>query len=151
MKPTGADITVAEQMLRIDHPSLRDLNNTIISHNTLISEYKDTKEFQTADAIQKRIDKGDDLILGPLQRNYDSHVSKIRALEEIRDKFQSLINDGSFFLGHVYAGSGMNRIRYNLKNAPITMDWALVEIGSYRLRTEGESVVGNVVSFKYQN
>lgn len=143
---------VAQQILRVDHPSLRDLDNTIKTKDDLIADIRTPRFLE----YEKEINKGDD---GRLSESaiaiYRGTVRQIQATEESRSPFIAMRDSGSYLLGHVYAGSGLNRTR-ELKSTEenqevhlISTDWALIKINPERLQPQqhGDRISGNRVSY----
>ncbi|KAJ5509277.1 hypothetical protein N7527_011420 [Penicillium freii] len=139
---------VAQQVLRVDHPSLRDLDNTIKKKDDLIADIRKPRFLE----YEKEISKGDD---GRLSESaiaiYRGTVRQIQATEESRSPFIAMRDSGSYLLGHVYAGSGLNRTR-ELKSTEenrevhlISTDWALIKINPERLQPQqhGDRISGN--------
>ena len=80
---------------------------------------------------------------------------QIQATEESRSPSIAMRDSGSYLLGHVYAGSGLNRTR-ELKSTEenqevrlISTDWALIKINPERLQPQqhGDRISGNRVSY----
>lgn len=153
---------VAQRVLWVDHPSLRDLDNTIKSNNDIIADIK-TPRFL---GYEKEIQKGDDGWLPEsAHASYRATVRQIQAIEEIHSPFIAMRDSGSYLLGHVYAGSGLNRTRelksdlnipQELKSTEeyrgprlISTDWALIKINPERLQPQqhGDRISGNRVSY----
>ncbi|KAJ5187361.1 hypothetical protein N7449_010355 [Penicillium cf. viridicatum] len=139
---------VAQQILWVDHPSLRDLDNSIKEKNDTIAHIRTPRFLQ----YEKEMNKGDDGWLPEsAQANYRAMVRQIRAFEETRSPFIAMRDSGSYLLGHVYAGSGLNRTR-ELKSTEenqelrlISTDWALIKINPERLQPQqhGDRISGN--------
>lgn len=143
---------VAQQLLWVDHPSLRDLDNTIKAMNDSIAKIR-TPQFLE---YEKEINKGDDGWLPePAHANYRAMVRHIQDVEEFRNPFIAMRNSGSYLLGHVYAGSGLNRTRElkstdtNQEPRLISTDWALIKIKPERLQPQqhGDRISANQVSY----
>ncbi|KAJ5617636.1 hypothetical protein N7537_002750 [Penicillium hordei] len=139
---------VAQQILWVDHPSLRDLDNTIKGNNDIIADLRTPRFLQ----CEKEMNKGDDgLLPESAQAHYRAVVRQIQAIEETRSAFIAMRDSGSYLLGHVYAGSGLNRTP-ELKNTEgtqeprlISTDWALIKINPERLQPQqhGDKISGN--------
>lgn len=139
-------LDIAKRILRIDHPAPRDLKTTIKSLNQSIRETKDAS-FYTSKA---EIDKGDDGWLPDSARaEYEAALKFIRKLEKERDAYAKMLNNGAYYLGHVVAGSGLNRTRLDRDKRRVSVDWALIKMSSNRIHRQmhGDRVSGNNVSW----
>ncbi|KAJ9488665.1 hypothetical protein VN97_g4625 [Penicillium thymicola] len=136
---------IARKILRVDHPSLRDLRRTITSMDDAIESIR-TKEFLELEATQRAIDEGEDLWMPEsAARRYEALATRIRDLQATRQPFEAMHDNRSHFLGYVAAGSGMYRLRTNAAGQTISMDWALVDIAPGRIQAQmhGDEVDGN--------
>lgn len=136
---------VAQRILRIDHPSVEDLKQTVKSLNEDRREIR-TKRFWEC---KEQVDKGEDGWLPRSQRALYHHwLDQVHEIEERRAPFQKMLDNGSYYLGHVVAGTGMNRTRVNKDGLRVSVDWALIKISNNRIhkQTHGEDVSGNEVS-----
>jgi hypothetical protein len=64
----------------------------------------------------------------------------IRAFEDKREPYSRMLTNGSYYLGYIVAGSGMNRTRVNKDRLRVAVDWALIQINQNRIhgQTQGE-------------
>ncbi|KAJ5789622.1 uncharacterized protein N7518_006633 [Penicillium psychrosexuale] len=142
LKPSS---DIAQQVLKVDHPSFRDIQHTLTIIDSDINSSK-TEEFLDFEATQKAIDKGEDLwIPESAARRYRSIARHIRSLEATRQPFAAMLDNGTYYLGYVAAGSGLYRIQQNDLGQPISMDWALIKITSGRIQAQlnGDEIDGN--------
>lgn len=99
-------LDIAKHNFRIDHPAPRDLRTSIKALNQFIQGVKDPS-FSTSKA---QFEKGKDGCLSASARaEYDSTLRAIRVYEDKRDACETMLKNGAYYLGHVVAGSGMNR------------------------------------------
>ncbi|OQE90392.1 hypothetical protein PENNAL_c0012G02406 [Penicillium nalgiovense] len=139
--------TIARQTLKVDHPSLGDLQHTIAEIDGIIDNIK-TEEFLELEATQRAIDEGEDMwIPESAARRYKGIARQISDLEAHRRPLATMRDDGSYFLGCVVAGSGVYGIQKNDAGQAISMDWALIDIAPGRLQRQmhGDGVDGNRV------
>ncbi|KAJ5131484.1 uncharacterized protein N7515_007523 [Penicillium bovifimosum] len=98
-------LDIAKRVLRIDHPAPGDLRTNIESLNESIDNTKDSTFY----AAKAEIDKGSDGWLpGSARAEYEAAVKCIRHFETEHEAYKKMLNSGSYYLGHVIAGSGMN-------------------------------------------
>jgi hypothetical protein len=131
---------------RIDHPAPQDLRTTIESLNQSIEGLKDDY-FYTSKA---EIDKGKDGWLSDSARHgHEVTLRWIRRFEKERDACAKMLNNEAYYLGHVFAGSGINRTRLNKDQRRVAVDWALIDMSSNRIKPQmhGDSISGNNVSW----
>jgi hypothetical protein len=136
---------IAKRILRVDHPSPRDLRTTIESLEMDLKEVRSLKCWR----YKKEIDKGDDgWVPDAARREYEQMIKVIRAIEDKREPYSRMLTNGSYYLGHIVAGSGMNRTRVNKDRLRVAVDWALIQINQNRIhrQTQGEVMIGNTVS-----
>lgn len=136
---------IAKRILRVDHPSPRDLRTTIES---LKGDLKDVRS-PNFWRYKKEIDKGDDgWVPDSARREYGQMLKAIQAIEDKREPYNRMLTNGFYYLGHVVAGSGMNRTRVNKDRLRVAVDWALIQINQNRIhrQMQGEDVIGNTVS-----
>ncbi|KAJ5812953.1 hypothetical protein N7447_009976 [Penicillium robsamsonii] len=136
---------IARQILRVDHPSLRDLRRTITSIDDNIESSR-TKEFLELEVTQRAIDEGEDLWMPEsASRRYKAVARHIRTLQAARQPFVAMYDNRTYFLGYVAAGSGVYRTRTNDVGQTVSMDWALVDIAPGRIQAQmhGDEVDGN--------
>ncbi|KAJ5835364.1 hypothetical protein N7447_001390 [Penicillium robsamsonii] len=149
MHDSPSFLDIAKRILRIDHPAPRDLRTTINSLNRSIRALKDDSFY----ASKAEIDKGDNGWLPDSARyGYEAALHYIRDLEKRRDRYAEMLQNGSYYLGHVVAGSGMNRTRLDEDKRRVAVDWALIQISSNRIHRQmhGDCVSGNN-AFQYSN
>ncbi|KAJ5138430.1 uncharacterized protein N7515_003278 [Penicillium bovifimosum] len=148
---------VARRILRVDHPSLRDLNNTIDRRCAMAASMRTPQFLEYEDEINK----GDDGWLPESAKaKYEAILRRIKATEDACSPFIAMRESGNHFLGYVYAGSGLNSIRSTMRSntdskketGQISTDWALVAINPSRLQPQqhGDCVSGNM-PFPYGN
>ncbi|KAJ5567632.1 hypothetical protein N7535_006938 [Penicillium sp. DV-2018c] len=132
---------VARRILCVDHPSLRDLNNTIDRGCAIAASMRTTPQFLD-------------------EAKYEAILRRIKATEDACSPFIAMRESGNHFLGHVYAGSGLHRVRSTVRSNTdskketheIPTDWALIAINPSRLQPQqhGDCVSGNM-PFPYRN
>ncbi|KAJ5356366.1 hypothetical protein N7517_010975 [Penicillium concentricum] len=134
MNDNALFLDVAKRILRIDHPAApQDLRATIESLNQSIRGVKDAS-FYTSKA---EIDKGDNGWLPDSDRySYQATLECIRNLEKEGDAYAKMLHNGSHYLGHVVAGSGMNRTRLDGDKRRVSVDWALIQKSSNRIHRQ---------------
>ncbi|KAJ9490549.1 hypothetical protein VN97_g2702 [Penicillium thymicola] len=144
-----AFLDIAKRILRIDHPAPRDLKVTIKSLNETIKEVKDDSFY----AAKAEIEKGEDGWLPKsASREYEATLKCIQQFEQDRDKYAKVLKNGAYYLGHVVAGSGMNRTRLDKDRRRVAVDWALIKISGNRIHRQmhGDCIFGNK-GFQYSN
>ncbi|KAJ6187246.1 hypothetical protein N7519_002154 [Penicillium mononematosum] len=105
--------TIARQILKVDHPSLGDLQHTIAEISGIIDNIK-TEEFLELEATQRAIDEGEDLwIPESAARRYKGIARQISDLEAHRQPLATMRDNRSYYLRHVVAGSGVYRTQKN--------------------------------------
>lgn len=135
---------VAKRILQIDHPSVEDLKQTVQRLNENIKSVK-SKEFCE---LKKQIDLGENGWLSDGQkRRYRAMCDHIQRIEVQRDTYGKMLKNGSYHLGHVVAGSGMNRTRSNQDKIRVSVDWALIKMSKNRIHRQvhGTCISGNNV------
>jgi hypothetical protein len=141
--PSPSDI--AKRILRVDHPSPRDLRTTIESLKAEAREIRSPLFWR----YKNEIDKGDDGWLpDSARREYEQMLKATRVLEDKREPYSRMLKNGSYYFGHIVAGSGMNRTRVNKDRLRVAVDWALIQINQNRIyrQTQGEVMIGNTIS-----
>jgi uncharacterized C2H2 Zn-finger protein len=127
---------MAQRLLIVEHPSLRDINQTI-SKKTYEIEYNQDEEFRSVKKqIEARDADPDNFFVDPRdERLYKKKLDYINLLKEQRDYYQDFIQDRSYILGPVYAGSGYERKgkRMDRRDDSLVLDWALIEVPEERL------------------
>ncbi|KXG54559.1 uncharacterized protein PGRI_077030 [Penicillium griseofulvum] len=141
---------LSSHILRVDHPSLQDLNSTIDRRRSIVTGMR-TQQFLN---YENEINKGEDGWLSESAKaKYEAILRRIKATEDACSPFITMRDSGNHVLGYVYAGSGMNRIR-NMERLNkqseketrlVSIDWALVEINPARLQPQqhGDCISGN--------
>lgn len=129
----------AQTILRINHPSSRDLEEDITLWKQRISSLRDAR-FVELEGMMEELDVESQEACFP-QRDRDRyHLKKtnIKRFEGIRNFLEAFYNNKGFRLGPVYAGSGLYRLRWSLpspgeESRRALSDWALVTIKDSRL------------------
>ncbi|KAJ5836655.1 hypothetical protein N7447_002681 [Penicillium robsamsonii] len=137
--------SIARQILKVDHPSLKDLQHTINVIDGHIDTFK-TGEFLEWEATQRAIDQGEDLCIPEsAARRYKGIAKRISEFKAVRQQFATMRDNRFYFLGHVIAASGVYRTKKNDADQLISMDWALIDIDPGRLQPQihGNKVEGN--------
>ncbi|KXG45491.1 uncharacterized protein PGRI_040400 [Penicillium griseofulvum] len=136
LKLTNPPSRIAQKILKVDQPSLGDIEQTIAAIDKNITAYR-TKDFLELEAAKKAIDEGqDEWMPDSAVRLYEGMASHLRILEAARQPFATMRDNGTYFLGYVAAGSGLYRTRGTNAEDAVRMDWALINITPDRLQTE---------------
>lgn len=131
--PVYPNDPMADKILRIDHPSVPDLRFTIEDANSNIKETRNER-FQGIEQRKRQKDEGWDAFVTPSEeRFYETNLRAITAMEAERDRFQKFLDDRSYLLGPVFAGSGLYRRRERVAGQEFMLDWALIRIRQERL------------------
>ncbi|KAJ5225630.1 hypothetical protein N7468_006855 [Penicillium chermesinum] len=131
---------MAQHLLRVDHPSLSDLRGAVESKARGIAALKDNEFREIEQQLRARDTDPDDVFVDPKdETNHKATLRTINALEQQHQFFQSYIQDQTYLLGSVFAGSGYwrTRARQDQRKDPTITDWALIEIPKERL---GENI-----------
>lgn len=139
---------MAQHLLRVDHPSLSDLRRAVASKARGIAALKDNEFREIEQQLRARETDPDDVFVDPKdEANHKATLRTINALEQQHQFFQSYIQDQTYLLGSVFAGSGYwrTRARQDQRKDPTIADWALIEIPKERL---GENIVSLFFYFR---
>ncbi|CEJ57254.1 hypothetical protein PMG11_05954 [Penicillium brasilianum] len=127
---------MAPQLLRVDHPSLSDLRRAVASLAGGIADLKSDKFREIEKQLRARDTDPDDVFVNPKdEAKYHGTVRTIDAFEQQHQFFQSFIQNETYLLGPVFAGSGLWRARagQDQRQDLTIVDWALIEIPKERL------------------
>ncbi|KAF7716165.1 Uncharacterized protein PECH_005441 [Penicillium ucsense] len=116
-------------LLEIDHPSLGDLKEKILHKTKRIQaiEFHDRVSRIQQKMMRCELDPDSDVVTPGEQAWYSRQMEIISALAKQRDKTQAFIRDKSYYLGPVFAGSGLWRTIARGHDQGIA-DWALTGI-----------------------
>lgn len=125
---------MANEILKIDHPSLPDLRRTIENASSNIEEYRDA-EFQRIERhIQQReVGHIDVFVTEKEEQRYHKLLKVITILQSERNHYQKFLDDKAYPLGSVFAGSGLYRKKARNADQDFLLDWALIRIRQERL------------------
>lgn len=129
---------MANELLKVDHPSVSDLRRTLDNLESVLAEYADAQYRSIARHIESRERES---VSEEEQRIYDRKKPAVESLTRDRDHIRNFLKNGSHFLGSVFAGSGLYRQAVRGGNKHNHLDWALINIPQQRL---GPSKVGTV-------
>ncbi|KAJ5488688.1 hypothetical protein N7539_003578 [Penicillium diatomitis] len=123
------DATRVSGLLEIDHPSLGDLKGEILHKTEHIQaiEFHDRVSRIQQKMMRCELDPDSDVVTPGEQAWYSRQMEIISALAEQRDKTHTFIRDKSYYLGPVFAGSGLWRTIARRHDQGIA-DWALIGI-----------------------
>lgn len=146
---------MAQHLLKVDHPSLSDLQRAVASKARSIAVSKDNKFWEIEQQLRARDADPDDVFIDPyVEANHKAKLRTIKALEQQHQFFQSYIQDETYLLGSVFSGSGYWRTRapQDQLRAQTIVDWALIKIRKERLGENKVSLffllpLGNLQSF----
>lgn len=127
---------MAESLLQVDHPSLKDLERSVSSYTSEL-EGQEHKIFLEIEERITAVDTGsEDVFVTPGERLWHKRIKDYFAtLKTDRDYLESFLMNQSYVLGPVFAGSGLYRIgtRRDRPTEEFILDWALIEIPESRL------------------
>ncbi|OQD75914.1 hypothetical protein PENDEC_c005G04444 [Penicillium decumbens] len=128
---------MADKLLNVDHPSVSDLKRTIENANEKINGRKDA-EFRRVDRLIQEREAGSDDAFVTKQEEYAHKIAlNANAIDQSeRDHFQKFLDDKSYVLGSVLAGSGVYRKKARNANQDFILDWALPFLYGERLPLE---------------
>ncbi|KAJ5788383.1 hypothetical protein N7457_003373 [Penicillium paradoxum] len=133
MHDSALFLDIAKRILRIDHPAPQDLRTTIDSLKESIRKLKNASFYDS----KVEIDKGRHGRLSDSAKvGYEATLRCIRQLEKERDAYAKMLDNGAYYLGHVAAGSGMNRTRLDENNDRVAVDWALIKMSRNRIHRQ---------------
>ncbi|KAF3384915.1 hypothetical protein F1880_001774 [Penicillium rolfsii] len=126
---------MARHLLRVDHPSLGDLRRAVASRAQDIADLKDNEFRRIEQQISARDTDPDDVFDPKDEAKYKARLHTINFLEQQHQFFQSYIQNKTYLLGSVFAGSGYSRTRtlQDQRQVSTIVDWALIEIPKERL------------------
>lgn len=130
----------ARQLLRVDQPSPSDMHARINHIEAEIDEIKSEK-FRH---VQQQIE-ADEFVIPRDESIYRQKSMEIKMLTNEQSIFQLFLDKG-VLLGHVYAGSGVNRVCVGRRNTNQMFDWALVKISPDRLPEREDLARQNMAS-----
>lgn len=125
---------MANKILKIDHPSVPDLRRTIENANSNIERYRDAEFRRIERQIQQReAGSVDAFVTEREEQRYDRALKAITVMQSERNHFQKFLDDRAYFLGSVFAGSGLYRKTARNEGQDFLLDWALIRIRQERL------------------
>lgn len=130
----------ARQLLRVDQPSPSDIHARINRIEAEIDEIKSEK-FRR---VQQQIE-ADEFVIPRDKSIYQQKSMEIQMLTNEQSVFQLFLDKG-VLLGHVYAGSGVNRVYIGRRNTHQMFDWALIKISPERLPEREDLALQNRAS-----
>lgn len=140
---------MARTLLRVDHPSVNDLESAINRAEDTKKEATDRDYYDLKCRIHKRNEGSDDVYVTEKEESrFRSKNLHIQSFQERQKFFRTFLDGRQYYLGHVVAGSGMYRTRQQAHmttgDFPSVLDWALISIDPQRL---GENKVRSSSSF----
>ncbi|OJK04433.1 hypothetical protein ASPACDRAFT_55914 [Aspergillus aculeatus ATCC 16872] len=129
-KPANFHDPQIREVLRVDHPSRRDLEAAIATDKSTIQQRK-TPAYQRMESRIKAEEAGEDVFVEPRERQrYEKILKPIEMFQERLDKSESFWHKKLYYLGRVIAGSGLHRTKERFidggRTGVETMDWALI-------------------------
>ncbi|KAJ5893857.1 hypothetical protein N7495_005548 [Penicillium taxi] len=150
--PLRSNFTIAQRpeevILRIDHPSKKDIERSIDVAKVALKEEEEDGDFQKLLKINKLIKEGsDEFFLTPLEiRSLDCSVSVIATMKESLNHMVRFYRKKGYMLGHVFCGSGLHRTCSTTDGRSMILDWALVHIGKHEASVKPFNYGGNGIS-----
>ncbi|KAI9926149.1 hypothetical protein MW887_004612 [Aspergillus wentii] len=147
LSPVEFSDPMSQKLLQVDHPSQRDLDDTIRERTRCIKAIpNDDFKYMTHCINEAEKESKQPHFTKRAVNFYNSTMDRIDAFSAKLRPFERLRYTGEFYLGEVMAGSGLHRTKPASEIYRSRRDWALIKMAQDRVGDNKPSVVSG---FKY--